>query len=254
MAQEPVGPTQSLRNQAMSLAREALARDPHCVLAMNVLAICHWQSAFYGAAPHKESLSSGLEITQQALAIDPGDHVIYHFRGLLLHAQRKFDEAIANLRRAHEINSNDAAALAAFGWVEACRGDTDDGIARLQAALRHDPRSPNLVNHYVALSMACFVACDYARGLDWALHARAERNDYPPAIQVTLNHQIGLGRISEAKGDFELLQRRAPGYVRTRLEKRGFAPYRRSEDQERNFLFLRIAAGLEDPSAAEALR
>jgi hypothetical protein len=47
-------------------------------------------------------------------------------------------------------------------------------------------------------------------------------------------------------------QRLAPEYVKSRLE--GTWWYARPEDRRRAITFFRIAAGLEDPTAAEALR
>jgi adenylate cyclase len=44
----------------------------------------------------------------------------------------------------------------------------------------------------------------------------------------------------------------SPQYFRIRLE--GASLYARPEDRARQHTFLRIAAGLEDPSAAKALR
>jgi hypothetical protein len=62
----------------------------------------------------------------------------------------------------------------------------------------------------------------------------------------------GGTRIAETSAIWATLSRIAPEYIRSRL---GAAnPYRKAEDRERFSVFLRIAAGLEDPSAADALR
>ena len=47
-------------------------------------------------------------------------------------------------------------------------------------------------------------------------------------------------------------QRLVPELIQSRLN--GVVPFRKAEDRQRLTTFLRIAAGLEDPSAAEALR
>jgi TolB-like protein/class 3 adenylate cyclase/Tfp pilus assembly protein PilF len=245
-------PLQVQRDEVASLARDALSRDSHCVLAMNALATVHYQNAFYGTVPLAEGLRDGLEILQQALAIDPRDHLIHFCKGWMLHGQRRFDEAIASLRRAHEINPNDARALATLGWVEACSGNAEVGIAHLREALRHDPKNPSQQLTYVQLAMSCFVARDHVQGLEWSLRACAERDHVPPAIYVAMMHLVGLGRLQEARENLALLERIAPDFVRSRLEERGFSPYRRPEDQERSRKFLRIAVGLDAPSAAEA--
>ena len=63
---------------------------------------------------------------------------------------------------------------------------------------------------------------------------------------------VGAGKIDKAKAVFSAGQRLAPEYFRSRLE--GTLPLARLEHRRRVQTFLRIAAGLENPDAAEALR
>ena len=61
------------------------------------------------------------------------------------------------------------------------------------------------------------------------------------------------GGIDKAKAAFAAAQRLAPrDYFARRLE--GASPYARPDDRNRQRIFMRIAAGLEDPSVADALR
>ena len=106
---------------------------------------------------------------------------------------------------------------------------------------------------YNILANACFIAKRYADGIDWASRALRERPQMIQAHgQVVLNF-VGLGEIGKAKAMFETYPKMAsPEYLRGRLE--GTWPFGRAEDRKRATTFLRIAAGLEDPSAAKALR
>jgi adenylate cyclase len=63
---------------------------------------------------------------------------------------------------------------------------------------------------------------------------------------------VGAGEIDKAKAVFETGQRLGPEFFKSRLE--GTWLYARPEDRKRALTFLRIAAGLEDPTAADALR
>jgi hypothetical protein len=93
----------------------------------------------------------------------------------------------------------------------------------------------------------------YAKGIGWTSRAL---NDRPQMSQAHTNLAVclvGVGEIDKAKATFEALQKVASAeYVRSRLE--GAWSYGRPEDRRRATIFLRIAAGLEDPSAADALR
>jgi hypothetical protein len=78
-----------------------------------------------------------------------------------------------------------------------------------------------------------------------------ERTSIQSHSQVVLNF-VGLGEIGKAKASFETLKKMAPAeYLRSRLE--GTWVFGRSEDRRRATTFLRIAAGLENPSSADAL-
>jgi hypothetical protein len=61
-----------------------------------------------------------------------------------------------------------------------------------------------------------------------------------------------MGEIDKAQATFTTGQRVSPEFFRSRLK--GTPAYARLGDRERATTFLRIAAGLADPSAAEALR
>jgi hypothetical protein len=102
------------------------------------------------------------------------------------------------------------------------------------------------------LGFASFGAKQYAKGIGWELRAL---NDKPEMIQthVTLaNCYVGANEIAKARAVFAEGQRRGPEFFKSRLEGNSF--FARPEDRKRGTTFLRIAAGLEDPSAADALR
>jgi hypothetical protein len=63
---------------------------------------------------------------------------------------------------------------------------------------------------------------------------------------------VGANEIAKAQDALTEGQRRAPEFFKSRLEGNSF--YARPEDRERATTFLRIAAGLEDPGVADALR
>ena len=79
-----------------------------------------------------------------------------------------------------------------------------------------------------------------------------ERPEYPPPHLYLAICLVGMGEIDKAKAAFTAGQEAVTGILGTRLK--GTPAYARPEDRERADTFLRIAAGLEDPSAAEALR
>src|SRR5262245_25356535 len=165
----------------------------------------------------------------------------------------RYPAALADARRAHKMNPNDAFILRIVADLEAGIGEPERAIEHLHQALRLNPRDPRSHDTYNVLAYASFIAKRYEQGIDWASRAV---NDRPQMVQAHTNLAVclvGTGDIERAKTTFGALQKVASQeWVSSRLG--GTWSYARPEDRRRATTFLRIAAGLEHPSAAEPLR
>ncbi len=165
----------------------------------------------------------------------------------------RYPEALTDARRAHEMNPNDAFVLRIYGILQALAGEPDSGIEHLHQVMRLNPRNPRIFTTYSDLGTACFIAKRYAESIDWASRALLERPSMIQAHFYVVLDFVGLGEIGKAQTMFELQKVASPETPQGgRLE--GMWAFGRSEDRRRATTFLRIAAGLEDPSAADALR
>jgi hypothetical protein len=118
--------------------------------------------------------------------------------------------------------------------------------------MRLNPRQPRSHLAYTRLAIASFGAKQYAEGVRSASRALGDMPGHLAAHLHLTTCLVGAGEIDKAKAAFVTGQRLGPDYFRNRLE--GTSVYARPEDRTRSITFLRIAAGLEDPSAAESLR
>ncbi len=171
---------------------------------------------------------------------------------MLTGQQDRHSDGVADARRAHEMNPNDTVVLRILGSLEAAAGEPERAIEHLHQVMRLNPRDDRSHLTYSVLASASFAAKQYAEGVRWASRLL---NDRPRMLRAYANLVIcfvGVGEIDKAKAAFEIGQMRAPEYFRSKLE--GAWAYARPEDRKRANTFLRVAAGLEDPSAAEALR
>ena len=99
--------------------------------------------------------------------------------------------------------------------------------------------------------MACGCARRYADGVGYATVGIGEAPGLAPlSVHLAVNY-VGLGEIAKARAALDEATRIAPGQVERSLA--GFM-FRKPEHQRRGTTFLRIAAGLEEPEAAEPLR
>jgi hypothetical protein len=139
-----------------------------------------------------------------------------------------------------------------LAWLEAGVGETERAIEHGHLILRLNPRDSRSHDTYHMLGFASFGAKQYAEGISWELRAL---NDKPGMIQPLITLAlcyVGTNEITKARAVFAEGQRRAPGFINRRLEGNSFRA--RLDDRQRDLTFLRIAAGLEDPAAADALR
>ncbi len=245
----------ALLEQSIREAREALAIDPDCVTALHVLAWSHGNALFLGWATDRErALQEATWATTRAIELDSADAHGYALRATgFIHRQQwdRYSEALADARRAHELNPNDTLMLFILGFLEALAGEPEGGIEHLHQVMRLNPRDPRSHHTYNTLATACFGAKRYAEGIDWASRALRDRPKMISAHSMVVLNFVGAGEIAKAKAMFERLQKLAPEYARSRLA--GIWAYGRSEDRWRATTFMRIAAGLEDPRAAEPL-
>ncbi len=192
----------------------------------------------------------------RAIELDGSNALGYALRGIgaLWGGQLdRYPDALADARRAHEMNPNDTLVLQFLAFLESGAGEPERAIEHGLQILRLNPRQSRSHMTYTLLASASFVAKQYAEGVRWALRAL---NDMPRLIQTQSTLAmclVGTGEIDKARSVFAAGQKQAPEFFKIRLEGRA-SVYARSEDRTRSLTFLRIAAGLEDPSAADALR
>jgi adenylate cyclase len=248
---------QLLLHQSIHEAKEALGIDPNCLLALHALAWARGTTLLFDLTEDREhATQEATWAVSRALELDSMDAFGYALRGLGLWQRGElglFPEALADARHAHEMNPNDTFILRVLSALESAAGDPGRGVEYLRQVMRLSPRDPHSHVNYVTMALVCFTAKQYDEGVRWALRGLADRPQMTTAHLNLAVCLVGAGEFDKARAAFKALESVAsPDYVRRRLE----APGRhfRQEDRLRWRMFLRIAAGLEAPSAAEALR
>ena len=241
------------RDEAIRIAREALAIDPRCSAALRTIAYAQWQHLYFNtAASVEEACHDGISAATRAIAIDNRDHIAYARKGILLFQLGQHAEGLADMRRAHELNPNDAFALAGLGFLEAMSGDARKGIECTTKALRLSPRDPARALFLNLQGWAYYSARDFAKAAESAQRSIDEAPRMPSPNLCLVVSLVGLAEIDSARAALRLLRELAPEFVEMRLG--GKWMITSPEARHRSTTFLRIAAGLEDPGAADALR
>ncbi|MEO6745395.1 MAG: adenylate/guanylate cyclase domain-containing protein [Caldimonas sp.] len=245
-----------LRDQAIREAREALAIDPRSFLALAALASSQCLHVLFLTAPEiGAAWQDGMDAANRAIESDPSDSRGYYLKGLVLiysPVKDQIADALAHLERALKLNANDVRNLLGIGLAEALVGNASQAIEHLQQALRVSPLDPMRPWINSNLALAHFCKREYQEALEYAVLGAGEAPDYAILhMNIAISH-VGLGDVEAGKKAFEFASRLAPELTKSRLS--GGAFLRNPENRHRYVTFMRIAAGLEDPGMAEALR
>jgi adenylate cyclase len=245
-----------LRDEAIAEARAALTIDDRSTTALVTLAFAQWQHlVFASAADRQAAWEDGMAAATRAIELDRSEALAYSFKGLLLlfgPDRDRTDSALQNLRRGHELNPHDTGILTALAMGETAAGNAHAAIAQLELALRLSPRDLTRQSLLQMLTVACVGACQYEKGVEYGTRGTVEFQAHAPTYANLAMCLVGLGEISKARAAMDEARRLEPEYVKRGLE--GGFVFRKPEDLRRITTFLRVAAGLEDPSAADALR
>jgi tetratricopeptide (TPR) repeat protein len=207
------------------------------------------------AVDREHALREAMLAAARAVELDSTDALGYALRGFCVFLGEQLDrysEALADARHAHEMNPNDMFVLGLLAWAESGVGEHERAIEHGHQILRLNPRDSRSYETYHLLGVASFGAKQYAEGIGWESRALNDKPEMRQPHLVLANCYVGANEIAKARAVFAEGQRRAPEYFKSRLE--GTWWYARPEDRKRAITFFRIAAGLEDPSAADALR
>lgn len=245
-----------LRAKGIELAKTALAIDPRSAIALNALAYAHFSDIVYLTTSDPQSTwQQGIAAATQAIEVNPQGSEGYRLKAsLLLYAMGvdRVDEARINLWRARELNPNDVITLRVQGLAEQRAGDFRASLEPLLLALRIGPRDPLQFMTHMHLAATHLGLKDYAAALEQtSLGLSSAPNFGILHLSAAVAH-VGLGDIEAARLAIAPARHLAPELLANRLE--GGMPTRDAAVRQRWRMLLRVAAGLEDPSVADALR
>ena len=245
-----------LRAKGIELAKTALAIDPRSAIALNAMAFAHFSDIVYVTTSDPQSTwQQGIAAATQAIEVNPQGSDGYRLKAsLLLYAigADRVDEARINLRRARELNPNDVITLRLQGLTEQRAGDFRASLEPLLLALRIGPRDPLQFMTHMHLAATYLGLKDYAAALEQTSLGLSSGPKFGILHLSAAVAHVGLGDIEAARIAIAPARQLAPELLANRLE--GGMPTRDAAVRERWRMLLRVAAGLEDPSAADALR
>ena len=199
--------------QAIELAAQAITLDVSCVLAWHVLSNAHSWRVFMAWAPDRaQELAVARHAADMLITLEPGDSRSYFQRGLSQELAGDSAASTADLRRALELNPNDATVHFYLSFVEAAGGNTRRARELAVQALRMSPKDRWTGTAYMAQAVCAFIERDWQGLHDWADLAIQAQATHPMrrVLMIAFAGEVSdapllskhLGRLQSVAPDF----------------------------------------------------
>ena len=215
---------------AKEMFRQAIGLDPNYAQAYSYLAVAYlndWRLA-WGA---KDALERAVQFARQAIEIDSGAALAHAVLAETLLWRREFDQAVAEIELALELNPNNPFYSLTHGDILTWMGRPDEALPHLQQAIRLNPNFPYIF--LWTLGHAYFVGGRYQDAVNTFERLRGRNPDFWPAWLYLAAAYAYLGREEEAQLMADTAYARNPNL--SLEDSRKNVPYRRPEDVERLF-------------------
>ena len=141
-----VGDAQENGERAVPLLEQAVARDPKFALAYALLSRIHAELYWFGCDKRPSRLEAARTTAETALRLQPGlgeGHLalgFYHY-----YKDRDYRQACAQLDEALRATPNDSEVIGAMGVIDRRQGKWHEAVAQLKRAWELDPRNVSTI-------------------------------------------------------------------------------------------------------------
>jgi len=201
--------TRPMNSQARQMFKKAIELDPQYASAYVALGAYYYQAASYGWTEFPDqALQRAYELAQKALALEEANASAHRLLGLLHVRWAQYDLAAGELKRALELNPNDAKSLGTLGSVLLYSGQSEESIQARETEMRFNPYlSPG---DFMELGLAYYLQGRYEDATKILERGVGQKPDF-------VGHHLGLaaayaqlGRSEEARQAAEKVLRLDP--------------------------------------------
>ena len=202
--------------RARELFERAIELDPKYSEAHAALGQSHLRDILMECAgSREESLAKAFEAARRAVALNDTSSYAHVILAQAYLWRNEHELAVAETRRAAELNPYDAEIMHSLGNRFDLAGDPD-GISLMEQAQQLNPQDPQRHMHLCFLARAYLNARQYEKAVEVARNSALRRPDYPHAhyiLAIALGH---LGRHEEARAALHECERLHSGFVKKR--------------------------------------
>ncbi len=144
-------------------------------------------------------ISEAYKLAKTATSLDDYNEYAHWILGLIQFIRRKHDEAIAEFKRAIELNPNCSLAYGSLGTVLSFSGQLDESIRNNEIAIRSNPKDPSIFFRYSGIAMAHHMAGRYSEATHWARKSIHRKPNWRIGHAVLAASFAQLNQSEEAK-------------------------------------------------------
>jgi adenylate cyclase len=201
--------TKEANAQARQMFKRAVELDPEFALAYAHLGLTYWLDWGLLWSPDPDNLEQGFNLAQRALALDDGlsrGHIVL---GISYLWKRQHEQAIAEARRAIQLNPNDADCYAWLGWILNFSGRPEESIELVKKALRLNPHDQFF--YLFLLGEAYSIANRHEEAIGALKRVLARNPEWMPCHSWLSVLYGKSGRNDEARNEVTEILRTTPG-------------------------------------------
>jgi len=236
--------------EAQRLFRRAIELDPGFAQAYAWLSYAIVLAmVYFDADPREESLNEAVDIARKAVELDEQDALTHFTCGRALLASKAYQDSLAELESAVELNPNLAMIYCGLGDSLAYEGRVPEAIPYFEKAIALSPYDPQRWSFYSYRALAHLLTGEFELAFEWAQKATRIPNCHywPFAHRVAaLGH---LQRESELPTALAELRLRKPNFSCAFARKRLF--YIKNPEQLERYLEGLRKAGLTEHTVAD---
>jgi adenylate cyclase len=139
--------------KARQLAEEAIALDPDYAFAYKTLGTAHGLTVQLGMSKNpRESIKRAIELFRKAIELDDSLAMAHISLGFWSMYARQYDTAIAEGRRAFELEPNSADVIMGYAGILTFLGEPEEAIPLYKEALRLNPKPPTVYLRFFGIA------------------------------------------------------------------------------------------------------
>ena len=184
---------------AINILRQTVERYPDYGPAQSILAFGLMISGYLGWSALGAQLQEASRLAARAAELDDGDPWAHLALGFVAFVRRQTSVAVAEFRRALDLNPNFAAAHGYLGWALAFDGQSEEAAKHLGEAVHLSPHDPQNAIFNTGLAVTHYLSERYAKAVEYSNKSLQQRSAFTAGHRIHVASLAQNGQIDEAR-------------------------------------------------------